>query len=413
MAISLMPVPKIRFFSAAGVPLAGGKVYTYEEGTSTNKATYTDSTGATENANPVILDANGEASIWLNGYYKIVLKDSNDVLQWTIDNVSSSPADNTVVFSEWLSNGLTPTYVSATQFSVPGDETSRFHVGRRVKCTVSAGTVYGRITASSYASSITTVTVTLDSGNLDNGLSAVDEGLLSATNSSVPTLPAASSASQATIASQIQAGGLTYALVAGTDTYTASLSPAITAYATGMEVKLYFANGNATTTPTINLNGLGAKTIKRGNGVALSAGDIPANHEATLIYNGTDFIIKNPKLHNHSDGENGGLITNSGMYAILGAWDAGKVKDTVYQAASDLLVIASITGTTSGTQDIIGYTDSSNPPTTVRAKEVQTYASAEQACITFPVKRNDYWKVTTSGTGGTVAINVIPIGSNG
>ncbi|GAG68276.1 unnamed protein product, partial [marine sediment metagenome] len=62
-----------------GAVLNGGKLYTYEAGTSTPKATYTDSGGLTANANPIILDASGRADIWLDeGAYKFVLDDSDD-----------------------------------------------------------------------------------------------------------------------------------------------------------------------------------------------------------------------------------------------------------------------------------------------------------------------------------------------
>jgi len=62
----LTPSAKQQFFSDAGVPLVGGKVYTYEAGTSTPLATYQDSTGVTANTNPIILDSRGEANIWLS-----------------------------------------------------------------------------------------------------------------------------------------------------------------------------------------------------------------------------------------------------------------------------------------------------------------------------------------------------------
>lgn len=43
-----------------------------------------------ENTNPVILDANGEANVWLDsGFYKFALTDSLDVPQWTVDRVSA------------------------------------------------------------------------------------------------------------------------------------------------------------------------------------------------------------------------------------------------------------------------------------------------------------------------------------
>jgi len=89
MPIALMPIPKQQFIGANGSPLAGGKVYTYSPGTTTAKASYTTSAGDVANANPVILDSAGRASIWLNGLYKISVYDANDVLQYTQDNVSA------------------------------------------------------------------------------------------------------------------------------------------------------------------------------------------------------------------------------------------------------------------------------------------------------------------------------------
>lgn len=94
MAI-IAPQLKQRFFTTNGLPLAGGKLYSYAAGTTTPQATYTDSTGVTPNANPVILDANGECSLWLGtSSYKFVLKNSADVTQWTTDNVSFPGVEN-------------------------------------------------------------------------------------------------------------------------------------------------------------------------------------------------------------------------------------------------------------------------------------------------------------------------------
>ena len=60
----------------------------YAAGGSTPLATYTDSTGGTANANPVILDVYGSASLWLNNeFYKYVVKDADDVTIWTLDNI--------------------------------------------------------------------------------------------------------------------------------------------------------------------------------------------------------------------------------------------------------------------------------------------------------------------------------------
>lgn len=86
----LTPQPKMQFTTAAGVPLSGGKVYTYIAGTTTPQATFTDYSGATPNPNPVILDSRGEANIWLGGaLYKFKLTDVNDVEIWTVDYISA------------------------------------------------------------------------------------------------------------------------------------------------------------------------------------------------------------------------------------------------------------------------------------------------------------------------------------
>jgi hypothetical protein len=68
--------------------LVGGKLYSYAAGTTTPLATFTDAGGATPNANPVILDSRGEASVWLGtAVYKFALYTSTNVLVWTVDNV--------------------------------------------------------------------------------------------------------------------------------------------------------------------------------------------------------------------------------------------------------------------------------------------------------------------------------------
>lgn len=86
----LTPAPKMQFFDINGEPLVGGKVYTYEAGTTTPIVTYTDNTGASPNPNPIILNARGEASIWLGAdIYKFKLTDANDVEIWTVDYISA------------------------------------------------------------------------------------------------------------------------------------------------------------------------------------------------------------------------------------------------------------------------------------------------------------------------------------
>jgi hypothetical protein len=87
----LAPFPVFRAWDNNGNPLASGQLYTYAAGTSTPLATYTDNTAGTPNTNPVILNARGEANVWLTPgqYYKFVLQDSLGNTIWTVDQISA------------------------------------------------------------------------------------------------------------------------------------------------------------------------------------------------------------------------------------------------------------------------------------------------------------------------------------
>jgi lysophospholipase L1-like esterase len=89
MAAILVPQGKQYYEGVDGKPLVGGKVYTYAAGTSTPKLTWADANQVAANSNPVILDARGEASIFWNGAYKVTLRDAQDNLIWTQDNVTT------------------------------------------------------------------------------------------------------------------------------------------------------------------------------------------------------------------------------------------------------------------------------------------------------------------------------------
>ena len=89
MTTQLAPTPVFKAFDNNGLPLANGMLYSYIAGTTTPQATYTDSTGSTPNTNPVVLNARGEANVWLNPTqgYKLVLKDSLGNQIWSVDGI--------------------------------------------------------------------------------------------------------------------------------------------------------------------------------------------------------------------------------------------------------------------------------------------------------------------------------------
>lgn len=86
---TLAPYLTQQFFTNNGTFNAGGFVQTFAGGTNTPIATFTDVTGTVQNTNPIVLNARGEASIWLlpNTSYKFVLLDSAGNTIWTRDNV--------------------------------------------------------------------------------------------------------------------------------------------------------------------------------------------------------------------------------------------------------------------------------------------------------------------------------------
>jgi hypothetical protein len=193
-------VPKFRAFDSDGNPLAGGLVYTYIAGgddpdTLPTYPTYDDAlAGTNANSNPVVLDADGEAAIFGQNLfgYKVVVANSADVVQYTVDDVYIGRGTALPVISEWVPETGSPvplsfeiiTYVSGTSFEVNAvDKTSIYHAGRRVKTTNTGGTVYSTVVSSSFGTD-TTVTLVNDSGTLDAGLSAVYYGMTSVVNPS-------------------------------------------------------------------------------------------------------------------------------------------------------------------------------------------------------------------------------------
>jgi hypothetical protein len=87
--VSLAPTPVFKAWNNLGFPLAFGTLSSFVAGSSTPQATYVDSTGTTQNTNPIVLNARGEANVWLATglIYKLVLKDPFGNQIWAVDNV--------------------------------------------------------------------------------------------------------------------------------------------------------------------------------------------------------------------------------------------------------------------------------------------------------------------------------------
>ena len=99
----LLPNYILREFDNTGKLLSGGKIYFYESGTYTAKATYTDYTLTVAHTNPVILDASGAADIWLsNGAYRVYITDANGVqIRPAIDGITAAGSGaSSIVFTQ-------------------------------------------------------------------------------------------------------------------------------------------------------------------------------------------------------------------------------------------------------------------------------------------------------------------------
>lgn len=90
--------------------------------------------------------------------------------------------------------------------------------------------------------------------------------------------------------SQVQNSYGTFLTAAGTDTITATTSPALTAYAVG-QLFNFVAAGTNTGAVTINISGLGAKSIKQSGSTALVGGDLVSGTTYQIMYDGTNFQL--------------------------------------------------------------------------------------------------------------------------
>lgn len=104
---SIMIPPKIQFIDGNGNPIVGGLIWTYQAGTDTPKNTYQDHGASILNTNPVVLDADGRASVWLTGAYKIIVTypgGNPSILSTVIYS-----ADNVISYTDVDFTGLTAT----------------------------------------------------------------------------------------------------------------------------------------------------------------------------------------------------------------------------------------------------------------------------------------------------------------
>jgi hypothetical protein len=146
--------PEQTFRDSTGAVRAFGTITVYENNTTTKAAIYSDADLTVTQSNPYTLDAYGRVvgDLTYAGVKTIAIanEDGSDVV--TYDDVAST--NDTA--GEWAVP-VAATYVSAAVFTVVGDQTTDFHVGRKVKLTGGSDR-YGYVLTSVFTT-LTTVTL--------------------------------------------------------------------------------------------------------------------------------------------------------------------------------------------------------------------------------------------------------------
>lgn len=97
--LQLILHPWLQIYDPNGQALAGGKVWTYEAGTTTPLVTYSDSEQTVPNTNPVILDAEGKAPLYVTGPWKMVVQYADGAQLRTHDDLIGITSDVVALIS--------------------------------------------------------------------------------------------------------------------------------------------------------------------------------------------------------------------------------------------------------------------------------------------------------------------------
>lgn len=181
------------------------------------------------------------------------------------------------------------------------------------------------------------------------------------------------------------------------DAMTGTVTPAPSAYTAGMIVQIIAPGTNTVTNPTININALGAKTIRK-HQAALVAGDITSGDTLWLVYDGTYFEYINPKLYatdlnSLTTDSTGGAVAD--FIPFVDASDSNASNKVTVQ---DLFtnVFANLTADTTGgaTGDKLLFSDASE-------------SNAAQTVTVDNLLTNGLQLLTTDTTGGATG-DLIP-----
>ena len=384
MTITLYMPPAVGLFDSSGDPLSGGLVNTYVSGTTDAKNSYPtqdDAAAQTNaNANPVVLNARGQAQIWLDGVYKIVVTDSAGSTIQTVDEYGLvTDAD---VFDKEYLQGLEVTLDTDTDHDVNVTAGEARDVSDSSDI-ILTGEITKRVDA--------TWAVGDDNGGLDTGTvgatsiyyiwliqrSDTDvEDVLISLSATAPTMPTSYDKKRLIgVGKTDGSSNWTFVSKAGwtdyhncifpdsatTDAYAVAPQPVHAQYFTGMRVRFRAATLN-TAASTLNVNGLGAKALEY-NGDAVVTGDIIANQIVEAEYDGTAFqMLTPPNILDVAQGGSGvASLTDGGVLFGSGTGDItafGVLSDSNFLVGDGTTDPVAETGDTARISMGVGSTDS-------------------------------------------------------
>lgn len=184
--------------------------------------------------------------------------------------------------------------------------------------------------------------------------------------------------------------------VAGTNTVTATSSPAPAAYASGDSYVLIPANANTGAT-TLNLNSLGAKNLFSDGGACVG-GELTANVPVIVVYDGTQFNIASRAAATQADQETSTSLTK---FVSPG-------KQQFHPSAAKAWIQFNGTGTPASTQgyNISSITDNGAADYTINFTTSFSSSSYGAAGVTG-VTGGVYIVKLVSKIAGAVRINVL------
>ena len=324
----------------SGNVLSAGKVWTYDAGTTTPRTTWTAFDKSSSAANPIILDSAGRAQVYADGAYKFVIKDSADNTLYTYDNLEFFfPEDQ----AQWGSTSggsanaqtIAPSpainaYVAGQKFrfiaGFSNSDACTLNVNSKGATTIKKGSSYTDLVSGDILSGAL-VEVTYDSGG-------GGRFILSNFNS----------------ISQYWGGTSSGAA----NVYAITPSPAITAYADGQRFTFLTHQANSSTTPTLNVNSLGAITLYKADGSACETTEIKSGQMLEVVYSSAKFYILNSDLLIPRIGQsNGSTLINTTSATYVDYTGASVTVTVPYSGA--VMVMATVSCSEYSAADQISF----------------------------------------------------------